>query len=435
MRLKLPISLDTLVLLLLVPVYTQQVSQPYLLGVSLLLYIAIELYHPLSSYAVLPQQINKTRILFLVRLSLLFMIIFAACILPTAEGILLRSSAVVEDDGYSEAYETMHDGAIHMEAALSFLWDGINPYVARYSDTPMRFFGFSGVDLPENPHFEYFPYLPGFLYLSSPLYLLSSRLDLFFDQRIIYLSAYLLLTLLLPLLVDAPAHKLLLLATVALNPLLVGPVILGMNDVIIILLLVASVLLLMKQRFYWSALLLAFACATKQSAWFVTPFYFLLVARLLPPEKRARTLVRVAAITAIVPLLSLIPFLLWDGRAFLTDVMSFPSGATAINYPIRGYTLGNLLVGLNVIGSAMDYFPFWVFQLLLGIPLLLSLLRYQWRRGDTGMMLFLSGFFTLGLGFLSRYFQDNYLGYVSVMMGLGILMSPQLGVDVGGTEG
>ena len=65
---------------------------------------------------------------------------------------------------------------------------------------------------------------------------------------------------------------------------------------------------------------------------------------------------------------------------------------------------------------------FWVLQVVLGLPLLFLLLRYQWHRNSIGMMILCSGMFTLGLGLVSRFFQDNYVGYVSVLVTAGIVL-------------
>jgi uncharacterized membrane protein len=195
-----------------------------------------------------------------------------------------------------------------------------------------------------------------------------------------------------------------------------------MNDVIVILAVVVSIILLIRQHYLLSTLALGIACVLKQSAWFLVPFYLLLLYGLAPERERVKKVVSMAIIIAMVAVIVIGPFVVWDPAAFWTDVIAYPAGRVTVNYPIRGYTIGNLLVGANIIASPLDYFPFWLPQLLVGIPLLLILMRYQSRRNDLGIMLLCAGTLTLGLGFVSRFFQDNYLGYVTVLMSLGILL-------------
>lgn len=423
MNTKLPFSLDVLFLLLLVPAHTQLSGKAFLLVVPLLATIVLELWHPLTSYSSLPNVYNRTRLSFLLRFVLMLIMIASASIVPALENIALRLSLAADESGFSEAYAHMHDGAVQTESALEYLSQGKNPYVEKYDDTPLRYYTFSGISIPSNPAYDHFVYLPGFLITSWPVYLLFTELGLFYDQRLIYLMAYTLLILLLPLMVEAPAQKLLLLAAVGLNPLLVGPVIIGMNDVVVILALVVAALALIKKHCLLSALFLGVACIHKQSAWFVVPFYMLLLWRMVPSAYRLREMTKMLVVGALVTVLSFGPFLIWDASAFFQDVFAYPGGAVDVNYPIRGYTLGTMLVGMKLVESPLVSFPFWSLQLLLGVPFLAALLKYQWRRNDIGAMFLCAGVFIFGIGFLSRFFQDNYVGFVTVLITLGGILS------------
>lgn len=424
------IPLDVIVLLVLVPAHTQLDGVDFILGLALAIYIALALWQPVTDLADLPEHLGRARFSFLIRLALIYLMIVAACIVPAATRIVQRAATPVDNNGFSPAYGRMHDGALQMESALAFLTDGRNPYVERYDDTPIRFFGFQGIELEENPYFEYFPYLPGMMLASVPAYSLFDLIGLPYDQRLIYLAAYILVVLLLPLLVKAPSLKLLLTAAVGLNPLLVGPTVLGMNEALVVLALVLCALFWLRRRILLSVLFLALAVVFKQSAWFVLPFYIMLLVagvagRDPDPRRTIRRLLPSAALFAIVCGLLILPIALWNLPAFWNDVFAYPSGNAAINYPIRGYTVGNLLVGAGLIESALDPFPFWILQLLIGVPALLLLLQYQRQRNNIGMALFCSAFFMFVLGFVSRYFQDNYLGFVTVFMTLGLVLNAE----------
>lgn len=423
MKFSSPVSLDVLLLLVLVPAHVGLDGKPYLLVVPFLIYVLLELWIPLAPYSSLPEKLDKTRLSFLARLTLLLIIIAAATIVPTIEGIRSRYEITQQSPFSADAYRRVHDGAIQVEVALSYLQDGKNPYVENYENTPLRYFGFSNLEIPRNPAIDHFVYLPGFLLISYPAYSVFERIDLFYDQRLIYLLAYVLMVLLLPLLVEPPAVKLTMLAAIALNPLLTGPVIVGMNDVLLVLIVVFMGLALKTKHLMWSAVIFGLACAFKQSAWFLAPFYVLYLIPRVSGQNRVREITKLVFLAAITAIVIIAPFALWDISAFVTDVFAYPAGSVPVNYPIRGYTIGSLLVGTGVIDSPLDRFPFWALQLLLGIPLLLFLLRYQRRRNTIGSMLVAAGVFTFGMGFLSRFFQDNYVGYIAVLITMGVVMA------------
>jgi hypothetical protein len=131
---------------------------------------------------------------------------------------------------------------------------------------------------------------------------------------------------------------------------------------------------------------------------------------------------KTAVIIAAVMLIIIGPFALWDMNAFIEDVFLYPSGRVGVNYPIIGYTVGTLLIGLGVIPSHYADFPFTILQIVFGIPLLFILLRHQWQDNGVGEMFLSSGLFILGLGLVSRFFQDNYVGFVAILITLGLML-------------
>jgi len=425
---KLPLSLDVLLLLLLVPAHMQmQEGERYLLAVPLLFYILLEFWHPLRPYSALPERYGKARIAFLLRLLLLLVMITSASLVPIVWNIGLRLQADAGEADFLEAYYTIHDGAIQTEDALRYLEEGKNPYLEDYEDTLLFLYGPG--ETPINPAIYHYVYLPGLFLISWPFRFLSLDLLGFYDQRIVCMFIYSAMVLILPLLATSPERKLSLLAAVGLNPLLVGSVIIGMNDVIVLLSVLTAAVLLSRKRLLFSGLVLGLGCAIKATTWLFIPFY---LALLLTFPLQRNQLARLAKPTSMILLmmgLILGPFLVWDARAFVDDTLLYLAGKTSTSYPIRGYTLGRLLVALRIISSPLDAFPFWILQVMLGIPLLFLLLRYQMAQNDIGRMLHCAGLFFLGIGFLSRFFHDNYVGLVTAMMTAGALFEGQARSD------
>jgi hypothetical protein len=102
-------------------------------------------------------------------------------------------------------------------------------------------------------------------------------------------------------------------------------------DILCCLLLLLAWLL--RERGWLSALLLGLAIATKQPAWFSTPFYLIMAWRLYQPREALRRL-GIAAVTALVVNL---PFIVWNPGAFVSGVLAplndpmFPLGVGIIN--------------------------------------------------------------------------------------------------------
>lgn len=425
MKLK-PFALDVLLLTLLVPAQAKLGGTPYLLVVPFLFYVLLEVWHPLAKYNEYPKNVTSARLAFLLRLSLIFIMISSAVIIPSLTRVVERSRVEIDDSNYDKVYQETHDGAIQVEYALQFFDEGKNPYVESYRDTELAYYSFSGIESFVNSALDYFVYLPGLLIGSFPFYKLATVLGLYYDQRVIYLLLYILLLFLLPALVKPPVLKLALLAGIALNPLLTGPVIHGMNDIVIVFAIFLIVLFLSKRKIMLSALVIGLAFTVKQSAWFIFPFYILYVYQIIPAVDRKKYLLRIFLLWCLLGMLLVLPFVLWSFSDFVTDVFAYPGGAVDLNYPIRGFTLGTLLVGSGYISSPTDSFPFVILQVLFGLPLLFFLLYKQYKDNNLGNMLLYSGVFIFGLGFLSRFFQTNYVGFVTVLLTAGILLASYL---------
>ncbi|MEO6893174.1 MAG: glycosyltransferase 87 family protein [Ktedonobacteraceae bacterium] len=122
---------------------------------------------------------------------------------------------------------------------------------------------------------------------------------------------------------------------------------------------------LVRDRRWASTLFLGLAIATKQTVWFLLPFYFIMVWRhySLPEAIRRMTIV------GIIGLAINLPFILWNPQAWLAGVLA------PIADPM--FPLGDGIINLSVT-HLLPFFPGWVYQALEGGAMLASLAWY-WR--------------------------------------------------------
>ena len=416
------LSLDVLLLLLLAPAHIVG-RDAYIVVLALLVYLLLSFWHPLPSTKAEVESTKRNRLAYLSRYTLLLIVAAAAVIVPTVTNIIERASTPVEADGFSPVNITLSDSAMQTELAVSFLAEGSNPYEEQYDDTPLRFYQWLDANEPgwKDPIFEYFVYLPGNLLISLPIYLVSERFDLLYDQRVVFLIFYIILLMVLPHLVNVPAIALALVAAVGLNPLFTKSVILGMNDSAVFLFLVLTIFGLTRRRFLWSAAFLGIACGLKQYAWFVIPFFLLYIWQQTPIDRRRRQIALSIGLISGITLLVILPFFLWNPGAFYTDTVAFPASRAEFLYPIRGFTIGRLLMGSGIIPSFFAPFPFQLLQLLVGVPLLILLLRYQIKRGLSALPV-AAAVFIFVTGYFSRFFHENYVGVLIALISIGILL-------------
>jgi hypothetical protein len=417
------ITIDVLLVLLLVSAQIIFNNDPYLMVTFLLIYVTFSIWRPLSN-GKLPGSYNwRDNLPFLFRYLLILLIASNAVIIPTLTNIYERMVTPVEEDGFSPTLANLSDSALQTELALNFLVEGLNPYQERYDNTPLRYYQWLDIDDPdwEDPAYEYFVYLPGNLLLSLPIYMGIDHFDFLYDQRIIYLILYILLLLVLPQLADGAVYKLALVIGVGLNPILTKTVIVGMNDIGVLFFIVLSILMLTKRRFLSAMFLMGIACALKQYAWFMVPFFLFYLWQVSPPSRRLRQVILSAIIIGSILFISVLPFLIWDYHAVYMDTIAFPAGNAPLLYPIRGFTVGRLLMGTGIIPSFVSPFPFQLLQILFGVPLLIFLFRYQHNRSIAAMLMAVA-IFIFSMGFLSRFFHENYVGVVIALATLGLLM-------------
>jgi len=323
-------------------------------------------------------------------------------VIPTLASIVLRETG--------KPYTYIHDGALMIEWAARKLLLGQNPYVADYLDTPLYYWPM--VNNPALYHLTYFPFL--FL-VTTPFVWFFDKVGLFWDQRYLYLPAYLATLALVPLLARRVDHRLALVALVGLNAQLFPFVAEGRNDFIVLLPLFAGIALLQRERRTLGALAIAVAAAAKLHAVFIMPF----VAVWLVATRKPRTL-REAWDALWPPLwpatlflaITFLPFLINDFAAFYDDVVRYNAGGAAWTYPISGMGFSALLLAVGVIEFRQADFPFAAIEIAVAAPIALWWMRKLWKRPTLDTLLTGYALTLLAFLFFGRYFQGNYLGYI-----------------------
>jgi hypothetical protein len=316
-----------------------------------------------------------------------------------------------------------HDGMIQTEDAVRFVLAGKNPYAETYDQTTMALAPFEVKGISVNPALEHLAYLPLTFLLPLPL---QAALGGKFDLRYVHLIFFVAMLLVATRLTPHPQKQLLLIMALGLNPLFVGPLVEGRNDVMVLSWLIFTWALLQRGHVTASAITLALACGTKHPALVFVPFYFVYLSQQGNWRERAQRILKPFAIWAGLTALIIMPWFLLNPNAFVDDTVSYLNGTSAVSYPISGFSYGMLLVSLGLLPSTMAQFPFGVMQIAIGLPAAYVLLRRQWRAPDLpaaiagfALLLFISQFF-------SRIFNDNYLGLIIAIMAVAALMDERL---------
>ncbi|HEY6202514.1 MAG TPA: glycosyltransferase 87 family protein [Candidatus Limnocylindria bacterium] len=323
-------------------------------------------------------------------------------IVPTLVSIVLRETG--------KPYTYIHDGALMIEWAARKLLLGQNPYVADYLDTPLYYWPM--VNNPALYHLTYFPFL--FL-ITTPFVWLFDKVGLFWDQRYLYLPAFVATLAVVPLLARRVDNRLALVALIALNPQLFPFVVEGRNDFFVLLFLFAGLVLLQRERRTLGPLAIAIAAAAKLHAVFIMPF----VAVWLLATRRPRTL-REARDALWGPLwpatlflaITFLPFLINDFAAFYDDVVRYNAGGAAWTYPISGMGFSAILLALGVIEFRQADFPFAAIEIAVATPIAVWWMWKLWKRPTLATLLTGYALTLLAFLFFGRYFQGNYLGYI-----------------------
>jgi len=334
-----------------------------------------------------------------------------------------------------------HDGGvIQTEVTVTYFLNGLNPYVEDYVDTAMAEWGINEY----RTALYHYPYLPWTFVFSAPFYLLSQAWLGFFDQRFVYLILFALTLALLQFLVQKRLHKLMVVMLIGLNPIMAEDVIFGLNDSFVFFWIVLALWLVAAKgksgtanRILLASASLGLACASKPTAWFLLPFWFLYLLRdewgdkLIPSFSAWRGLL-VMLLRRVWPLLAvmfvlIVPWFIWSPDAMYDDVWRWSSGQGETGYQIWGWGASNYILSFGLVKDRFEYWPFVILQAVIALPLLWYLLRRQLRGNTIGVMLYSYVVFLFVFFYLSRFMQPNYLGFLASGMTLAYYLSVEDG--------
>lgn len=320
-------------------------------------------------------------------------------------------SAIIVRHRTSPIYQ-VHDMVLQQEAAIRFLLQGKNPYATSYFGTLLEQWHYSDTEV--NPALFHFVMMPWYLLFSLPFYFASISLFSFFDGRLPLVFLFLgLLILAWRLLRSEGEKQRLFLSLLAFNPATLGYFLEGRADVFMFAFLFWAWYLLEKKRYGLAGIPLALALATKQSAWPVFPFYFgfLWLRNKKNWAKAIKDLLPfVFSFAAVV-----LPFALWNFGTFWESTVAYLAGSSLHSYPVSGYGWGMVLGQLGVIRETGSYYPFWIWQAAVCLPLMTVLLRWLAKSPVVWRLVFSYGVFTFVFWYFSRYFNNSHIGYLSMV--------------------
>jgi hypothetical protein len=314
-----------------------------------------------------------------------------------------------------------HDIILQQEAAMRYLIVGKNPYTETYFGTPVESFHYAeeGDDKAVNPALYHFVMPPWYLVFPFTFYYSVRPMVGFFDARFASLFCMVGLLVIISLWFKHPQTKRLAITITALSPATFGYFLEGRSDVFALFWLVFALWLLEKRKFIWSAAILALAFMSKQTTWFIAPFFALWTW--IEAKGRIPTIAQMLAIFTVVIAMLCVPFILWDSKGFFDGVIFYLSGNAAHSYPISGYGLSMVLKDMGVIPNNHAYYPFGVWQALLGLPALGALLWWMKKKWSMSTMLVAYAVFLSIVWYTSRYFNNSHLAYISMLLGIGLI--------------
>lgn len=330
-------------------------------------------------------------------------------------GLTIRQIAI---RGHAPQPQGMYDGAIQSEVAARMLLDGKNPYVGDYRGTE-----YASVNqvVPggstDNVVWYHYIYPPLTFLAYVPLAMLDTVLGPLADYRLITVGALFLVTILLTRQAKTFSRKITVVILTLGNPLLWGYAIIGANDILGPLLLLIATILIGRRRWLFAGIVFGLALAVKQTVWFIAPLWLFWVWRSMVIENQIRTVLPKHLLGILFGVaITFGPFLIWDTGRIFTDLVPYAAGNIPNTYPISGTTFLQYLHVLRLIPSAWSIVPTYLFQLMVGIPMLALTIFWLRRSAATSRWLIGAAIVPLAILLVSRYFNNNFLTFPAALL-------------------
>lgn len=319
----------------------------------------------------------------------------------------------------------VHDIVLQLESAIQFFLQGKNPYAVSYFGTPLEKWHYG--ENVVNPALYHFVMPPFYLLFSLPFYFLSISLFGFFDGRLPLIFGFLGGLGILSNWIGNSEKRNLALILFAFNPATVDYFLEGRSDFFMLFFLLASLYLLSMRihaggkadsRGYGliaSGLLMGLAFSVKQSAWPILPFYL----AYLWFKGKWDWLLKAGVTLFLTIVIFNLPFLVWDYKAFLNSIIFYLAGSLPTSYPVSGYGFGMVLHELGFIKDLQGYYPFWFWQVIIGLPLMVLLVKWMRKENTVKRLLLSYGVFLFVFWYFARYLNNSHLGYISSVFLVG----------------
>jgi hypothetical protein len=307
-----------------------------------------------------------------------------------------------------------HDGAIQAEVAMDRFLHGQPIYGVDWSKTAVAQVPWPSSLGPHNPALGHNVYFPLVALTGIPVAWVVRAAGLPYDYRqvlLVFLAIGLAAVWMLPI---PPARRFAISCALLLGPLLGLYVWAGRSDVPVVALVILGLGLLARDRPALASLVIGGAVAYKLFAAPAVPFLLATLWLRWRGTRNTAELVRSLLALSIVPLITLVPFIVIGPAAFWRDVVLYPASGGPESYPIAGFGLGGFLLAVRALHPA-DRFPFWIFQLVaLAVALRLTVPWFM-RRPSLGR--WLTGFVAalFAMTFFARYFNDSHLALVMAL--------------------
>lgn len=342
-------------------------------------------------------------------------IVFWATLLFVLGGITV--TAIVDRHRTAPIYG-VHDIVLQQEAAMRFMLVGKNPYKETYFETPMKdwHYGELGRDTT-NPALYHFVMPPWYLLFPFLFYFTATPIFGYFDGRMVLLFCLFGTILVILRWFRSPEIGRITAALLALSPGVASYFIEGRSDAFALFWFIWAIYLLDKKLWFWSAVLFGLSLISKQTIWFSLPFYVLYMYR--SSKKSLTAVVKYGVLAVMTVMIFVVPFLIWDARAFVESVLLFLSGGTSTGYPVSGYGLGMVLFSLGIIRDTHAYYPFVYWQLAFGLPTMLISLRFLSKKLLISRLFIAYAVTLLVVWYVSRYFNNSHVTYIGTLLLLG----------------